>query len=314
MSHQHSHDHSGHHHSHHHHHQSYGNIFFVAVALNSVFLIIEAFYGYVANSTALIADAGHNLSDVLGLLLAWGAIYFAKKQPQGRYTFGLRGSTIIAALANAAFLLVACGAIAIEAVHRLSETTSVAGATVSIVAGVGILVNGISAMMLSRGSQDDINMKGAYLHMLADAAISLGVVLSGIAVIYTGWGWLDPLVSILISVAIVHSTWGLLKESLKLAINAAPENVKLDQIEQYLRSLKGVIDVHDLHVWAISTTDNALTVHLVMPDGYPSDLFVDSVAKEKLDSHNIHHSTIQVEQGTTNHTCHLRTIAVDITA
>ena len=148
-------------------------------------------------------------------------------------------------------------------------------------------------------------MRGAYLHMLADAAISLGVVLSGIAVIYTGWGWLDPLVSILISVAIVHSTWGLLKESLKLAINAAPENVKLDHIEQYLRSLKGVIDVHDLHVWAISTTDNALTVHLVMPDGYPSDLFVDSVAKELQHSHNIHHSTIQVEQGTTNHTCHL---------
>jgi cobalt-zinc-cadmium efflux system protein len=304
MSHHHSHDHSSHHHNHHH-DQSYGNTFFVAVALNTVFLTIEAFYGFVANSTALIADAGHNLSDVLGLLLAWGAIYFAKKQPEGRYTFGLRGSTIIAALGNAAFLLVACGAIAVEAVHRFSETTPVAGATVSIVAGIGILVNGISALMLSKGSKDDINIRGAYLHMLADAAISFGVVLSGITIIYTGWGWLDPLVSILISVAIVHSTWGLLKESLKLAINAAPESVRLDHIEQYLRSLKGVTDVHDLHVWAISTTENALTVHLVMPDGYPSDLFVDSIAKELLVSHNIHHSTIQVEQGTTNHTCHL---------
>ncbi len=295
-------------HSHHHNHnetQNYGRAFALAIVLNTVFVLIELSYGFIANSTALIADAGHNLSDVLGLMLAWGATILSKKAPTARYTYGLRSTSILAALANAMFLLVACGAIALEAVQRFSEPPLVAGLTVTAVAGVGIIINGLSAWLFVKGSKGDLNIRGAYLHMAADAAVSLGVVLAGVAMIYTGWYWLDPITSLLIVTVIVIGTWGLLHESVKLALIAVPANIDVEALESYLRNCKGVTDIHDLHIWGISTTESALTVHLVMPDGYPGDLFMDTTVQTLKERFSVQHCTLQVEQGTTNHSCAL---------
>jgi len=294
-----------HHHEHSHHVVNHGPSFFISVVLNLVFVAVESFYGFMSNSTALIADAGHNLSDVLGLLLSWAAIIAAKKLPKGRYTYGLRGSTIIASLANAAILLLACGAIALESFYRLMDPVVVSGATVGWIAGIGIVVNSLSAWVLMRGSKDDINVRSAYLHMVSDAVISFGVVLTGIAIIYTGLQWLDPLISILISASIVYGTFGLLKESMSLSINAAPTGVDLEAIDAFLRSHPGIKDIHDLHVWALSTTENALTAHLVIPAGYPGDTFMDEITNVLRTQYLIHHSTLQVEQGTTDHHCFL---------
>jgi cobalt-zinc-cadmium efflux system protein len=306
-SHSHGHDHShAHGHGHHHHHgdpATHGRAFAIAIILNTLFVGIEFVYGFIANSTALMADAGHNLSDVLGLMLAWGAAILAKRQPQGRYTYGLRSSSMLAALFNSMLLMAACGAIAWEAVQQLLNPSPVAGITVSVVAGVGILVNGFSALLFMRGSQDDINIRGAYLHMAADAAISLGVLVAGLLVRYTGWSWLDPLVSIAIVGFIVYSTWSLLGQSLRMMLAAVPDNVDRGEIEQFLRGRAGVTDVHDLHIWAMSTTETALTAHLVIPAGYPGDPAIDRIAAQLKEEFSIHHSTIQVEQGTTNHAC-----------
>lgn len=291
-----------------HHHgvsPGHGGAFALAVALNTIFVAVEFAFGFVANSTALIADAGHNLSDVLGLLLAWGAATLSKREPDGRFTYGLRASSILAAVANAALLLVACGAIAWEAVSRFSQPPAVAGMTVTLVACVGIAINGFSAWLFAKGSKGDLNVRGAYLHMLGDAAVSLGVVVAGLAMLSTGWFWLDPVVSLAIVAVIVWGTWGLLRESLELALNAVPAGIDLEIVEAYLRSLPGVTDIHDLHIWGMSTTESALTVHLVIPEGYPGDEYMDGIERTLLELYGIHHCTLQIEQGTTDHVCGL---------
>lgn len=305
MSHDHSHDHSGHSHGHHHHGDpnDHGRAFVIAIALNTAFVAVEFAYGVIANSTALMADAGHNLSDVLGLMLALGAAILARKTPSGRFTYGLRSTSILAALTNAMFLMVACGAIAWEAVQRFSQPHIVAGLTVSLVAFVGIGINGLSAWLFVKGSKGDLNVRGAYLHMMADAAVSLGVAVAGVAMLYTGWYWLDPVVSLAIVAVIVIGTWGLLRESLQLALNAIPAHIDGAAIETFLRQCQGVADIHDLHIWGMSTTESALTVHLVIPGGYPGDAFMDGIMSTLKERFSIQHSTLQVEQGTTDHSC-----------
>jgi cobalt-zinc-cadmium efflux system protein len=302
----HGHDH-GHGHGHHHAIDPNGNMraFALAIGLNSVFVGVEFFYGWLANSTALMADAGHNLSDVLGLVLAWGAAMLARSAPTGRYTYGLRSSSILAALLNALLLMMACGAIGWEAVHRLSNPSPVAGATVSVVAAIGVFINGFSAWLFMRGSKDDINIRGAYQHMAADALISLGVVVSGLAIMATGWAWIDPALSIVIVLLILVSTWALLRESLRMVLAAVPDNVNAPDVEKFLRGVAGVTDVHDLHIWAMSTTQTALTAHLVIPSGYPGDSTIDAIVTQLRNDFKIHHCTLQVEQGTTAHGCTL---------
>lgn len=307
--HDHSHDHGGHSHSDGHHHgdpNNHGRAFVIAIALNTAFVVVEFAYGFIANSTALMADAGHNLSDVLGLLLALGATILTRKTPSGRYTYGLRSTSILAALVNAMFLLVACGAIAWEAIQRFSEPPVVAGLTVTLVAGIGIVINGLSAWLFAKGSTGDLNIRGAYLHMAADAAVSLGVVVAGIAMIFTGWYWLDPVISLVIVTVIVLGTWGLLLESLQLALSAIPPHIEVSAVETYLRQCSGVTDIHDLHIWGMSTTETALTVHLVMPEGYPGDAFMDDISRTLKEKFSVQHSTLQVEQGTTDHACSLQ--------
>jgi len=280
--------------------------FALAIGLNALFVAIEFTYGFIAHSTALMADAGHNLSDVLGLVLAWGAAALAKRAPTGRYTYGLRGSSILAALGNGLLLMVACGAIALEAVQRFSEPAPVQGMTVSIVAGIGVLINGFSAWLFMAGSKSDLNLRGAYLHMAADAALSLGVVISGLLIMGTGWTWVDPAVSLAIVVVIVIGTWSLLRESVLLSMAAVPPGVDAGAVRGFLCSQPGVKEVHDLHIWAMSTTENALTAHVVMPDGYPGDAALDAMTARLREDFSIHHCTLQVEQGTTHHHCALQ--------
>ena len=304
--HSHDHDHGGHSHSDGHHHgdpNNHGRAFVIAIALNTTFVAIEFAYGFIANSTALMADAGHNLSDVLGLLLAWGAAVLARKTPNGRFTYGLRSTSILAALANAMFLMVACGAIAWEAIQRFSEPPVVAGWIVTLVAGIGIVVNGLSAWLFVKGSKGDLNIRGAYLHMAADAAVSLGVAVAGVVMMFTGWYWIDPVISLAIVAAILIGTWGLLRDSVQLALNAVPPHIDVAEVETYLRECAGVTDIHDLHIWGMSTTESALTVHLVMPEGYPGDAFMDGIMRTLKERYSVQHSTLQVEQGTTDHAC-----------
>jgi cobalt-zinc-cadmium efflux system protein len=305
----HNHDHAGHSHSGGHHHHgdpnNHGRAFVIAIALNAAFVVVEFTYGFIANSTALMADAEHNLSDVLGLLLAWGAAILVRKAPNERYTYGLRSTSILAALANAMFLLVVCGAIAWEAIQRFSQPPVVAGLTVTLVAAVGIIINGLSAWLFMKGSKGDLNIRGAYLHMATDAAVSLGVAIAGIAMIFTGWYWLDPVISLVIVAVIVTGTWGLLRESVQLALSAVPTHIEVAEIDTYLRQCPGVTDIHDLHIWGMSTTESAMTVHLVMPDGYPGDAFMDDIMQTLKERFSVQHSTLQVEQGTTDHACAL---------
>ncbi len=315
MSHDHEHDHRhdhdhhhGHGHGHHHHHApapGHGRAFALAIGLNTVFVAIEFIYGFLAGSTALMADAGHNLSDVLGLVLAWGAALLAKRAPSARYTYGLRSSSILAALANALLLLLACGAIGLEAVQRIATPHPVEAVTVSVVAAIGVAVNGFSAWLFMAGSKGDLNIRGAYLHMAADAAISLGVVVSGLVIMGTGWTWLDPAVSLVIVLVIVWGTWSLLRESLQMAMAAVPDSIDAEEIQRFLAACPGVAEVHDLHIWAMSTTETALTAHLVMPGGYPGDGAIDAIVAELREKHGIHHCTLQVEEGTTAHNCAL---------
>ena len=303
----HDHGHGGHGHHHHHHVSPDGNgrAFAIAIALNTVFVGVEFIYGFIANSTALMADAGHNLSDVLGLALAWGAAMLAKRQPSGRYTYGMRSSSILAALLNALLLMMACGAIGWEAVHRLANPGPVAGVTVSVVATVGVLINGLSAWLFMAGSKDDINVRAAYQHMAADAVISLGVAVSGLIIMWTGWSWIDPGLSIIIVLLILASTWSLLRESLRLVLAAVPDNVDMAKVTAFLCGQPDVGAIHDLHIWAMSTTETALTAHLVMPKGYPGDAAIDSIVDSLKANFAIHHCTLQVEQGTTSHDCSL---------
>lgn len=293
-----AHRHTEHHHGHgahvHEVPQSYNAAFVLAILLNVCFVVIEFTYGFLAQSTALIADAGHNLSDVLGLVLAWGAALLAKKQPGGRYTYGLRSTSILAALANSMLLLIACGGIAWEAASRLSHPVPVAGSTVSVVAAVGIVVNGFSAWLFMAGSKHDLNMRGAFLHMAADAAVSLGVVIGGLAMLLSGWYWIDPALSLVIVAVIVIGTWSLLRDALRLSLSAVPAHIDLEEVQQYLASQPGVRDVHDLHIWGMSTTESALTVQLVMPEGYPGDEFMQRMSNELAGRFRIQHSTVQV--------------------
>jgi cobalt-zinc-cadmium efflux system protein len=307
--HRHDHGHShGHGHGHHHHHApvpGHGRAFALAIGVNSLFVAIEFVYGFIANSTALMADAGHNLSDVLGLVLAWSAAVLAKRAPSARYTYGLRSSSILAALGNAILLLLACGAIAWEALHRFTAPAPVEGITVSVVAAIGVAINGFSAWLFMAGSKGDLNIRGAYLHMAADAAISLGVVVSGLVIMGTGWTWLDPAVSLVIVLLIVLGTWSLLRESLRLVMAAVPDSVDATAIGRFLAHQPGVSDVHDLHIWAMSTTETALTAHLVMPDGYPGDSAIDEIVARLRHDFAIGHCTLQVEEGTSQHRCAL---------
>jgi cobalt-zinc-cadmium efflux system protein len=274
---------------------SFGKAFAIGIALNVGFVVVEATYGVLANSMALLADAGHNLSDVLGLVVAWVAMVLAKRAPSARYTYGMKGSSILAALFNAVFLLVAVGAIAWEPIQRFGEPAPVAGKTVMIVAAVGILVNGVTAWLFASGAKGDINIKGAFLHMAADAAVSAGVVIAGLVILYTGWTWLDPVVSLAIVAVIVWSTWGLLRDSLTLSLAAVPPGIDPADVRSHLEGLPGVTALHDLHVWAMSTTETCLTAHLLMPGGRPDDAFLMDAAAGIRERFGIGHTTLQVE-------------------
>lgn len=271
--------------------------FAIGVALNAGFVVAEVVYGLSANSLALLSDAGHNLSDVFGLLIAWGAIHLSRSLPTKRRTYGLRRSSILAALVNAVVLLVVVGGISWEATKRFEHPEAVLADTVIWVAAVGIVINTISALLFMTGRKSDLNIKGAFLHMAGDAGISAGVVLAGIAIRATGWQWLDPAVSILIGLLIVWGTWGLLRESMNLAMDAVPEGIDLHAVEAYLAALSGVQSVHDLHIWGMSTSEAALTVHLVMPRTPPSDGFLDEVCHELRAHFGIAHVTVQIEHG-----------------
>jgi cobalt-zinc-cadmium efflux system protein len=274
------------------------------VSLNLGFVVAEAFYGWSAHSLALLSDAGHNLSDVFGLLVAWGAIHVSKSLPTKRHTYGLRRSSILAALTNAIVLLIVVGGITWEAVQRIAHPEPVAGNTVMWVAAAGTVINTVSALLFMAGREHDLNVKGAFMHMAADAAVSLGVVVIGFAIHATGWQWLDPLVSILIGAVIVCGTWGLLRESVNLAMDAVPAGIDPEEVEQYLVGLDGVEAVHDLHIWGMSTTESALTVHLVMPRPPMDDKFLHHVGHELHERFGIGHTTVQIEYGDEDIQCH----------
>jgi cobalt-zinc-cadmium efflux system protein len=274
---------------------SFGTAFAVGIGLNLTFVAVEFVYGVLANSVALMADAGHNLSDVLGLVIAWIASVLTRRAPSSRYTYGLGGSSILAALFNAMLLLVAVGAIAWEAVLRLFHPEPVASGTVMIVAAVGIVVNGVTAALFASGRKGDLNIRGAFLHMVADAAVSAGVVVAALVILYTGWLWLDPLASLVIVGVIVWGTWSLLRDSLAMSVDAVPASIDPQAVRSYLASCAGVTAVHDLHIWPLSTTESALTAHLVFPGGHPGDEFLAVAASELRQRFGIGHTTLQIE-------------------
>ena len=275
----------------------------VAVALNLIFVLVEGGFGFISNSVALIADAGHNLSDVLGLVCAWGALLLGRRPPGGKFTYGLGRSSVLAALANAVLLLLACGAIAWEAASRLGSPPPVAGRMVMAVAAIGIVLNGISAWMLHAGSHGDLNRRSAYIHMLGDAAVSAGVLLSGLLIVFTGWAVLDPIVSLLIVAVILLSTWRLLRDSLTLSLDGVPASVNSSAVMSYLARQRGVTDVHDLHIWALSTTSVALTAHLVVPDRAAEDALLISLTPDLKRRFQIQHATLQIERDRCEHGC-----------
>jgi cobalt-zinc-cadmium efflux system protein len=296
-SHSHSHD-QNHGHAHSHAEpRNFDRAFAVGICLNLAFVIVEAGYGVVAKSLALVADAGHNLSDVVGLILAWAAIWLSRKKPSGRFTYGLRRSSILAALLNAVLLLIAVGGITWEALRRFWEPTPVQTGTVMAVAFVGILINGATAFLFMSGRKDDINIRGAYLHMASDALVSVGVVIAGFMIQQTQWVWIDPTISIVIALIITLGTWGLLKESVNMALDAVPRGIHLPQVRDYFTGLPGVQEVHDLHVWAMSTTETALTVHLVVPKDLQTDGLLAKISKDLKENFKIDHPTIQIEAG-----------------
>jgi cobalt-zinc-cadmium efflux system protein len=287
------HSHAGH--SHAHTPTEFGRAFALATALNLALVVIQVVYGVIANSVALLADAGHNFGDVVGLVLAWGAHQLAGRGPTRRYTYGFRSASILAALLNAVILLVATGAIAWEAVQRFFAPSDVEGITVMIVASAGIVINGFAAWLLMAGREGDLNVRGAYLHMVADAGVSLGVVVAGGAILATGWLWLDPLASLIVSAVIVWGTWGLLRDATKMSLAAVPEGIDPLQVRNYLENLPGVTASHDLHIWAMSTSETALTCHLVMPQGHPGDAFLAEIFHELHHRFKIGHPTLQIE-------------------
>jgi cobalt-zinc-cadmium efflux system protein len=281
----------------------YGRAFAVGIALNLVYVAAEAAFGALSGSLALLADAGHNLSDVLALGLSWGAAMLGRRQPSGRFTYGLRSSSILAALANAIILLVVTGGIAWEGLWRLSHAVPVAGATIAWVAGAGILVNGVTALLFARGRQRDLNIRSAFLHLAADAMVSAGVVIAGLAIIATGLAWLDPAVSLIVSAVIIYGTWDLVRQAIGLALDAVPEGIDAAAVRAHLAALPGVAAIHDLHIWGMSTTETALTCHLVMPGGHPGDAALSQVARELEERFGIHHATIQIELADSDEIC-----------
>ena len=269
--------------------------FAIGIGLNTAFVLIEAFFGFFSNSVALLSDAGHNLSDVLGLVAAWTGSVLARRVPSARYTYGLRGSSILAALANAVFLLVAIGGLSWEALQRFANPEPVHGWLVMIVAAVGVAVNGVTAWLFASGSKGDINLRGAFLHMLADAVLSAGVIIAGVVILLTGWMWLDPAVSIVINVVIIWGTWSLLRESLSMSMAAVPRAIDPVAVRTFLLEQPGVSGLHDLHIWPMSTTETALTCHLVIPGGHPGDAFLHGTCEELAHRFKIGHPTIQIE-------------------
>ncbi len=275
--------------------KDFGRAFLVGIALNVAFVVVESAYGVAAGSVALIADAAHNLSDVLGLAFAWAAFLLAKRKPSRRHTYGLRKGTVLAALANAVLLLVTIGGVAWEAVGRIRHPAPVEARVVMVVAAVGVAINALSAALFIKGSKRDVNIRGAFLHLAADAAVSLGVVVAGFVISRTGWMWLDPVVSLVLSLVILAGAWGLLKKSVNLALDAVPQEIDPAAVNAYLAGLPGVLDVHDLHIWAMSTTETALTAHLVMAANTCEPRFLGDVGTALRDNFKIEHSTLQVE-------------------
>ncbi|NNM81126.1 MAG: cation transporter [Burkholderiales bacterium] len=297
----------GHHHhdhGHHHHHHDHSRAFGIGIALNLAFVFAEAFWGWTSHSLALLADAGHNFGDVLALLLAWGAAILSKRIPSARYTYGFRSSSILAGLFNAILLLVVTGGIMFEAASRIGHPEAVNGSVVAWVALFGFVVNVSTALLLRHGSHD-LNIRAAFLHMAADAAVSLGVACSGVLVVYTGAGWIDPAMSLLVSIVVIYGTWDLLKDSIGLALDAVPEDIDPAAVRKYLAALPGVSEVHDLHIWGMSTTEIALTAHLVMPQGHPGDAFLSGISGYLHEAFHIGHATLQVEMGDPAHPCQL---------
>lgn len=310
MSHQHSHSHHSHHdhhhghgHGHNHTPANYDRAFLIGMILNGGFVLAEFVFGFMANSVALVADAGHNLSDVLGLLLAWGASLLTRRKPSTRYTYGWRKSSVLAAFLNSVFLLLVTGAIVLESVQRLMHPDEVKGAIVIGVAAIGIVINTATALMFLSGRKGDMNIRAAFQHMAADAIVSLGVVVAGIVIMLTNWLWLDPAISLIISALIIFSTWELLKDSFNLAIDAVPGDIDGRAVRTFLSERPGVTQVHDLHIWSMSTVETALTAHLVMPAGHPGDGFLAQVCQELRDHFGIQHATLQIETGDSNYPC-----------
>ena len=307
---------SGNTHNHHGHHDHHGHPslptapdqsrkFRLGITLNLGFVLVEATAGMISGSLALLADAGHNLSDVLSLLIAWGASVLVRRRPTPLFTYGLRGSSIWAAMANSLILMVVCGGIAWEATRRLHQPAEVSGMLVIVIAAIGVVINTATALLFMRGRHSDINLRGAFLHMAADAAISLGVVVTGLVMMSTGWYWLDPAISLAIVILIVGGTFGLLKDSMRLALHAVPPGIDPHAVKRLLDGMPGVTQTHDLHIWAMSTTETALTAHLVMPDANPSDAFYAEINRLLAQRFGIHHATIQIERGSTAHPCKL---------
>jgi cobalt-zinc-cadmium efflux system protein len=297
-------DHSGHQHGGHHHAPAnFNRAFIVGMLLNSGFVLTELIFGWQANSVALIADAGHNLSDVLGLLMAWTASFLSQRRPSARYTYGWRKLSILAALLNSIFLLVATGGIVWESIQRLQHPSEVTGTIVIAVAAIGVAINTGTALMFMSGRKGDLNIRAAFQHMAADALVSVGVVLAGIGILLTHWLWLDPIVSIVISLLIILGTWGLFKDSLHLAIDGVPSNIDERAIRNYLAECPGVSQVHDLHIWSLSTSETALTAHLVIPSGHPGDGFLAETCQELHDHFQVQHATLQIEVGDANYPC-----------
>ncbi len=298
------HDHE-HAHGHDHAHGGYDMAFALGTLLNTAFVLIEGAYGFLGHSMALLADAGHNLSDVAALLIAWGARAPARQRPNSRFTYGYRGSSILAALLNAVILFIAVGAIGLESVRRLIEPGPVASLTVIVVAAIGIAINGVTTLLFLRGRHGDLNIRSAYLHMAADTVVSMGVVVAGAVIMATGWIWIDPAVGLAIVAVIVVGTWDVLRHSMRLALDAVPASIDPEAVRGYLGGLPGVAELHDLHIWPMSTTETALTCHLVIPIGHPSDAMLARISAELRARFGIHHATIQVETGDPAHPCEL---------
>jgi cobalt-zinc-cadmium efflux system protein len=292
-------------HNHDHHHAApatFGLAFAIGIALNGGFVVLEGAYGILYGSMALVADAGHNLSDVLGLVIAYGASVLAARTPTARFTYGFKASSILAALINASLLLVALGAILLETLRRLFDPAPVLGGPIMAIAAIGIVINTATALMFMRGRHHDINIRGAYLHMAADAAVSAGVVVAGFLITLTGWRLIDPVTSLLIVGVIGYGTWGLLSSALKMSMQGVPATIDERAVQEFLCASPGVRSVHDLHIWPMSTTETALTAHLVIPAGHPGDAFIHDLARELEHDFGVHHTTLQIE--TAGQHCH----------